>query len=144
MVSFTLFLELEAALPASSPRALTVSNSITPIMMKSMTSEAGPPEFKALPDPTKRPAPIEPPMAIICMCLPLRDLFSFPLSPSDTSILPTGDVAPDASTSVSYFSFEAISSTPILAVCVCSTFVKKTAVEWNCSARLWREDRSGL
>lgn len=38
---------------------------ITPMMEKQMRSEAGPPEVKADPEPTKKPAPMEPPIAIM-------------------------------------------------------------------------------
>ena len=40
-------------------------NIITPIIEKQMRSEAGPPVVKAEPEPTKKPAPMEPPMAIM-------------------------------------------------------------------------------
>src|ERR1700733_13412644 len=42
---------------ANSPRAWTVQYSMIPINEKAMTSEAGPPVDRALPDPTKSPVP---------------------------------------------------------------------------------------
>lgn len=46
------------------------------MLPKPTSRAAGPPVAKAEPLPTKRPVPIAPPMAIICMCRP----FSFRLS----------------------------------------------------------------
>ena len=51
---------------AISPNACTVQYIIIPMREKAMVSDAGPPDARALPDPTKRPVPIEPPIAIIC------------------------------------------------------------------------------
>lgn len=48
----------------------------TPIMLKPMRRAAGPPVLKAPPDPTKRPAPMEPPMAIMFKCLAFMVLFN--------------------------------------------------------------------
>lgn len=58
---------------ASSPSAWTTVNSMIPMSMKQMMTEAGPPAVKEPAEPTNRPVPIEPPMAIICKCRPLRD-----------------------------------------------------------------------
>lgn len=54
---------------AISPNACTVQNIMIPSVQYAMTSAAGPPVARADPDPTNRPVPIEPPMAIICKCL---------------------------------------------------------------------------
>jgi hypothetical protein len=83
-----------------------------PMMMKSMIRDAGPPLLKALPEPTNRPAPMEPPMAIICMCLPFR-LRLRPPSPSSISSMigavPRGDSGSDA-----YFSLSLIPILPVV------------------------------
>src|SRR5438045_1359082 len=42
---------------AISPRACTVQYSITPIRMKAMRSDAGPPPCRAFPEPTNKPVP---------------------------------------------------------------------------------------
>ena len=42
---------------ASSPKAWTVQNNMTPINPYAMISDAGPPVANAEPDPTKRPVP---------------------------------------------------------------------------------------
>lgn len=44
-----------------------------PMIRKSTRSEPGPPVLKALPEPTKKPAPMEPPIAIICRCRGFMD-----------------------------------------------------------------------
>ncbi|GAO46398.1 hypothetical protein G7K_0629-t1 [Saitoella complicata NRRL Y-17804] len=48
---------------------------MSPIKEKSINNAAGPPFANALPLPTKRPVPMEPPIAIICKCLPFNLLF---------------------------------------------------------------------
>ena len=57
---------------AISPSAWTVQNIITPIRMYAINIEPGPPVANALPVPTKRPVPMEPPIAIIWRCRPFR------------------------------------------------------------------------
>lgn len=79
---------------ASSPSAWHVQKSMAPTIVKASNIDAGPPSANALPDATKSPvpvkmsqffkfnhgastidnSPIEPPMAIICKCLPFNSL----------------------------------------------------------------------
>jgi len=47
-----------------------------PISEKAINNDAGPPDAKALPDPTNKPVPILPPMAIICRWRPFNFLAS--------------------------------------------------------------------
>lgn len=50
---------------ASSPSAWHVQYSMAPTIEKASNRDAGPPVARALPEATKSPVPIEPPMAII-------------------------------------------------------------------------------
>ncbi|GME84365.1 unnamed protein product [Ambrosiozyma monospora] len=49
---------------------------MTPTKIQAIKIPAGPPLCKAEPEPTNKPVPMEPPMAIICKCLDFNDLFN--------------------------------------------------------------------
>ncbi|OBA23812.1 hypothetical protein METBIDRAFT_24145, partial [Metschnikowia bicuspidata var. bicuspidata NRRL YB-4993] len=47
-----------------------------PIRMYAIKTEAGPPFFSTVPEPMNKPVPIEPPIDIICKCLPFKALLN--------------------------------------------------------------------